>query len=115
MATGTITADSTIALGSLQQSDRKGASNIYRFVTQGTFDGATVSLQYSLDGGTTKTNVTPAAFSQHTQSAETDFSVINSDDSDYTYYLVTTGAGGSTDITYAVISVTGNSIVGTVV
>lgn len=115
MATGNITANSTLLLGSLQQSDRKGAPNLYRFVTQGTFDGATVSLQYSLDGGTTKTSVTPAAFSQHTLASETDFSVINSDDADYTYYLVTTGAGASTDINYAIISITGNSIVGTAV
>lgn len=115
METGTITGNGTIALGSLQQSDRKSAGNLWRFATEGTFDGATVALQRSLDGGTTKTSVAPAAFSEHTAASETDFSVINSDGGVFTYYLVTTGAGGSTSITYTVVGVNGNVVLGSAV
>lgn len=108
--TGTITnATPLIELGALKRSKIASNANLYCFTTQGAFLGATVSLQYSIDGGINKTALNPLV-TNHTDSTETEFNVHNNNETGLkTYYLVTTGATSSTSIKYMIQSADGES------
>ena len=72
------------------------------YAVQGTFDSATVDLQYSTDGGTTKT-----AFGSDTTLTAAGGGLFTYGKG--TIYIVTSGGGGSPSVTYDVLPVEGKN------
>lgn len=91
--TYTLTTDGSTDLGKLQPRRGNDINTRYFISLQGTFDGATIALQFSKDGGTTKTDVDTTNLS-FGSSGQYGFHVVPGDQ----YFLTVSSAGASTSV-----------------